>query len=135
MRAVVFHSPGLENLRLEDLPKPQPGPGEVLVRVKYVGVNPIDHAVVSGSHKASPMPHIPGCEFAGVVEEVGPGVSGGAKPCVGLVAIPRDSGRSRVRIPAGASARFSSTKSGRGLHFIPDATNDMHPGGLRRGAG
>jgi len=78
MRAVVFHSPGLENLRLEDLPKPQPGPGEVLVRVKYVGVNPIDYAVVSGSYKASPMPHIPGCEFAGVVEEVGPGVSGPA---------------------------------------------------------
>ncbi len=50
----------------------------------------------------------------------------GAKPCVGLVATPRDSGRSRVRIPAGASARFSSAKSGRRLHFIPDATNDMH---------
>jgi NADPH:quinone reductase and related Zn-dependent oxidoreductases len=73
MRAVVFHSPGLDNLRLEDLPRPQPGPGEVLIRVRYMGVNPIDHAVVSGSYKVSPMPHIPGCEFAGVVEEVGPG--------------------------------------------------------------
>ncbi len=76
MKAAVFHKPGLENLKLEELPNPRPGPGEVLIRVKYVGVNPLDYAVVTGATKASPMPHIPGSEFAGVVEEVGPGVSG-----------------------------------------------------------
>jgi len=47
-------------------------------------------------------------------------------PRASLVATPRDSGRSRVQIPAGASARFSSAKSGRRLHFLPDATNDMY---------
>lgn len=76
MKAVVFHNPGLENLRIEEIPNPKPGPGEVLIRVKYVGVNPLDYAVVSGSTKASPMPHVPGSEFAGVVEEVGAGVAG-----------------------------------------------------------
>jgi len=75
MKAVVLHNPGLENLRVEEFPNPKPGPGEVLIRVKYVGVNPLDYAVVSGSTKASPMPHVPGSEFAGVVEEVGPGVA------------------------------------------------------------
>ncbi|AEA12499.1 alcohol dehydrogenase [Thermoproteus uzoniensis 768-20] len=75
MRAAVFPAPGLENLKIEDVPVPRPGPGEVLIRVAYVGVNPLDYNVVAGAVKASPMPHIPGSEFAGVVEEVGPGVS------------------------------------------------------------
>ncbi len=73
MRAVVFDAPGLENLRLAEVERPAPGPGEALVRVRYVGVNPIDLAVVSGAVKASPMPHVPGCEFVGTVEAAGEG--------------------------------------------------------------
>lgn len=76
MRAAAFSTPGLENLKLVEAETPRPGPGEVLIRVKYAGVNPLDYNVVAGAVKASPMPHIPGSEFAGVVEEAGPGVTG-----------------------------------------------------------
>ncbi|MER3425784.1 MAG: NADPH:quinone reductase, partial [Thermoleophilia bacterium] len=43
MKAIRVHAyGGPETLRLEELPLPEPGPGEVLVRVEYVGVNYID---------------------------------------------------------------------------------------------
>ncbi|AET33308.1 alcohol dehydrogenase catalytic domain-containing protein [Pyrobaculum ferrireducens] len=76
MKAAVFSTPGLENLSIQDVEAPRPGPGEVLIKVRHAGANPLDYNVVTGAVKATPMPHIPGSEFAGVVEEVGPGVEG-----------------------------------------------------------
>ncbi|KUO93638.1 MAG: alcohol dehydrogenase [Vulcanisaeta sp. CIS_19] len=75
MRAVVFETPGIENLKIMGMPKPKPGPGEVLVRVKYAGVNPVDYFTINNKN-VRPIPHIPGAEFSGVIEEVGPGVGG-----------------------------------------------------------
>lgn len=71
MRAVMFSKPGLENLSLVEIPRPEPSPHQVVIKVFVAGVNPIDYFVASGMRKASPIPHIPGAEFAGLVEEVG----------------------------------------------------------------
>ncbi len=62
-----------EAIKIGDLPPPEPGPGQVLVRVQAVGLNPIDLYIRSGL-VAMPMsfPYIIGCDFAGTVEKVGP---------------------------------------------------------------
>ncbi|MFC5751383.1 NADP-dependent oxidoreductase [Actinomadura rugatobispora] len=79
-RAIAFHEPGgPEVLRLIEVPDPQAGPGEVLIRVKAAGVQPFDVAVVEGWLPAgaeAAYPRIPGNEFAGVVERTGEGVAG-----------------------------------------------------------
>mgnify|MGYP001770716415 FL=1 len=74
MRAAVFDKPGIDNLRVMDVEAPKPGPNEVLIRVKFAGVNPVDYFTINRGGK--PMPHIPGAEFAGVIEEVGANVRG-----------------------------------------------------------
>ena len=71
MKAAYFEKPGLENLKVGDLPKPAVGPHDVLVKVTLAGVNPIDYFVISGLRGVPKTPHIPGAEFAGVVEEIG----------------------------------------------------------------
>ncbi len=47
MRAVVFDKPGMENVRVMDVEVPRPGPNDVLVRVKYAGVNPVDYFTIN----------------------------------------------------------------------------------------
>ncbi|MDQ6650240.1 MAG: NADP-dependent oxidoreductase [Actinomycetota bacterium] len=62
-----------------DLPKPQPGPSELLVRVKAAGVNPVDYKIRLGYLKDFVPLELPsefGSEVAGVVEEVGQDVTG-----------------------------------------------------------
>lgn len=78
MRSVVFDSTGgPEVLRLVDRPVPEPGPGEVLVRVRVSGVNPTDWKTRAG---ATPPPgdgdYVPHQDGAGDVEAVGAGVDG-----------------------------------------------------------
>lgn len=66
---------GLHRLVFEDAPRPEPGPGEVRVAVKAAGVNHLDTWVRRGvPGHVFPLPMIPGCDGAGVVEAVGPGV-------------------------------------------------------------
>lgn len=78
MRAVRFHEHGDESvLTLETVDRPEPGPGEALVRIEAASVNPIDEYVREGS--VSPpagLPHVGGSDLAGVVEAVGEGVTG-----------------------------------------------------------
>jgi NADPH:quinone reductase-like Zn-dependent oxidoreductase len=73
MKAAIFEKPGLENLKvLDNVQEPKISDHEVLIRVKVTGVNPIDHLVASGAlPKVDPLPHIPGAESSGIVEEVG----------------------------------------------------------------
>jgi NADPH:quinone reductase-like Zn-dependent oxidoreductase len=73
MKAAIFETPGLENLKvLDNVQEPKISDHEVLIRVKVTGVNPIDHLVASGAlPKVDPIPHIPGAESSGIVEEVG----------------------------------------------------------------
>ena len=64
---------------LMDLPRPEPGPGEILVRVIAAGLNPVDWKIADGMLKESvdvPFPLVLGQDGAGVVEEVGEGVTG-----------------------------------------------------------
>lgn len=74
MKALVFDQPGIENLKMTEVIDPRPERGQVLIKVKMAGVNPIDALVVTAI-PAKPMPHIPGGEFAGTVEEIGDGVT------------------------------------------------------------
>ncbi|GLV55517.1 NADPH:quinone reductase [Dictyobacter sp. S3.2.2.5] len=70
---------GPEELVLESIPCPRPGEGEVLVRLHAVGVLPIEWKVrqgLFGRVRPSTFPYIPGSAIAGVVEEMGPGVTG-----------------------------------------------------------
>jgi NADPH:quinone reductase len=77
MKAVRVHRPGgPEVLVLEEVPRPEAGRGQVLVRVMAAGVNPVDTYIRSGSYaRVPPHPFTPGSDAAGVVESAGDGVS------------------------------------------------------------
>ncbi len=67
---------GPEAMRLEDVPDLRPGAGQVVVRVKAAGVNPVDTYIRSGAYAHKPaLPYTPGLDAAGVVEAVGADVT------------------------------------------------------------
>ncbi|MFF9624767.1 NADP-dependent oxidoreductase [Streptomyces griseosporeus] len=79
MKALVAPAYGpLENLEFADLPKPVPGPGQVLVRLQAAALNPVDKALVTGAMRnVVPVRHpfVPGVDISGVVEAVGEGAT------------------------------------------------------------
>ncbi len=79
MQAIQVHAYGAaDQLKLEAIPRPQPGEGDVLVRVYAAGVNPIDWKIRSGMLSAvfpATFPYVPGADLAGVVEQVDAGVT------------------------------------------------------------
>jgi NADPH:quinone reductase-like Zn-dependent oxidoreductase len=76
VKAVRIHSfGGPEALCFEDVLPPEPAPEEVLVRVHAAGVNPFDWKVREGRFGPLPMPRTRGCDFSGVVEALGQGVT------------------------------------------------------------
>ncbi|BFZ15625.1 hypothetical protein BsWGS_18664 [Bradybaena similaris] len=78
MRAIRISAfGGPENLKLEtNVPIPTPGPNEVLIKVYAAGVNPVDTYIRTGTYTRVPtLPYTPGMDAAGVVEEVGSGVT------------------------------------------------------------
>jgi NADPH2:quinone reductase len=77
MKALVSHAPGPpESLVFEEVPEPQPGPRDVLIRVAACGVNFPDVLIVQDKYQIRPpRPFYPGAEVAGVVERVGDEVS------------------------------------------------------------
>ncbi|MEZ5353098.1 MAG: zinc-dependent alcohol dehydrogenase [Bryobacteraceae bacterium] len=79
MKAAVLHEFAAP-LVIEDVPAPEPGPGEVLIRVRACGVCHSDIHVADGDwprlKKATKLPLIPGHEVTGVVERLGDGVTG-----------------------------------------------------------
>jgi NADPH:quinone reductase len=77
MKAIRVHEfGGPEVLKLEEVPTPKPGPGELLVRVHAAGVNPYDTYMRAGTYAVKPpLPYTPGSDAAGVVESVGDGVT------------------------------------------------------------
>ena len=78
MRAVVVREHGgPETLCFEEREVPRPGPREVRVRVRAVGLNHLDVWVRRGvPGHVFPLPIVPGCDVAGVVEAMGPGARG-----------------------------------------------------------
>lgn len=77
MKAIVVREFGPpEVMKLEDAPGLSPGPGEVLVHVEAVGVNPVETYIRAGTYARKPnLPYTPGSDVAGVVDAVGPGVT------------------------------------------------------------
>jgi NADPH:quinone reductase len=125
MRAALYdrHGAAREVLRVEDVERPEPGPGEVRVRVEFSGVNPTDWKARSG---ATPRPmdgfQIPHHDGAGVIDAVGEGVDPGRigqRVWLWLAAAGRRWGtaaewsvvpeRAAVPLPDGASAELGAT--------------------------
>ncbi|OOC52885.1 MULTISPECIES: NADP-dependent oxidoreductase [Nocardiopsis] len=123
---------GPEALRGFDVPERHAGPGEVRIRVRAAAVNPTDTLVRNGgradAQREFPPPYVPGMDAAGVLDEVGPEVSGDlavGDPVMAIVApkashgaygeslvLPADS---VVRAPAGVSTAAASTLPMNGL--------------------
>jgi len=102
MRALLSHvAGGPETLRLDDLPDPVAGPGELLVRVRAAAINFPDVLIIEDKYQMRPpRPFAPGGEIAGEVETVGEGVEGWS---VGdrLIAVPGFGGLAeKIVIPA-----------------------------------
>lgn len=76
MKAIRIHEfGGPEVMRLEDVPDPQAGAGQVVVKVVAAGVNPVDAYIRAGVHARRPdLPYTPGMDAAGIVAAVGEGV-------------------------------------------------------------
>src|ERR1700693_6281464 len=79
INAIQVHNYGNpDQLKLEQIPQPQPQEGEVLVRLYAAGVNPMDWKFRSGllqDFLPLTLPYVPGAELAGAVEKVGSGVT------------------------------------------------------------
>ncbi len=77
MRALICSEPGpAGSIELREVPRPEPGPGEVLVRIRAAGVNFADTLMLAGRYQETPeVPFAPGLEAAGEVAAVGPKVS------------------------------------------------------------
>jgi NADPH:quinone reductase len=133
MRAVgitEFGNPDV--LHIVNLPDPQPGPGEVRIRVHAAAVNPTDAGLRSGSRAAQlrdiPPPYVPGMDAAGVLDQIGPDTptdlrigdhvmaivvpSGSHGAYSELLVVPADS---VTRVPAGATDAEAATLPMNGL--------------------
>jgi NADPH2:quinone reductase len=77
MRAIVVREfGGPEVMKIEDVPQPAAGAGQILIRVRAIGVNPVDTYIRSGTYARKPaLPYTPHADIAGVVEKVGAGVT------------------------------------------------------------
>ena len=85
MRAAVFHAPG--DIRVEDVPRPRPGPGEALIHVTLTTICGTDVHILRGEYPVAPGLTV-GHEPVGVIEELGPGVVGyevGERVLVGAI--------------------------------------------------
>lgn len=138
MRAVrVREYGGPEVLRLEEVPRPEPGPGEVLVRVAAAGVNFIDVYHRKGLYPGE-LPFTPGVEAAGSVVSVGPGVEGlkpGDRVAYAMelgayaeyAAVPADRA---VPIPEGLDFVQAAAAMLQGMtaHFLAESVYPLGPG-------
>ncbi|MGE4428693.1 MAG: alcohol dehydrogenase catalytic domain-containing protein, partial [Solirubrobacteraceae bacterium] len=134
MRAIVATTPGPPDvLELREVPRPAPGPGEVLIRATAVGVNPIDAKtragggatpfLATGPASGAPtptrgegpagFPWIPGWDVAGVVEQAGHGVArfGEGDRVFGMVGFPRAAGANAEYVVAPVSHLSRSPRS------------------------
>jgi NADPH2:quinone reductase len=138
MKAIqITETGGPEVLKLVDLPIPQPGPGQVLIRVEATGVNFIEIYFRKGVYKAS-LPLVPGSEAAGTVEELGPGVTGfAAGDAVASVAVLGSYAEyavvpatQLVRIPTGLTMEQAAAVMLQGMtaHYLSHSTYPLKAG-------
>ncbi|HME58261.1 MAG TPA: quinone oxidoreductase [Terracidiphilus sp.] len=138
MKAIQIHGTGgPEVLKLAELPIPQPGLGQVLIRVEAVGVNFIEIYFRKGIYKAA-LPLTPGSEAAGTVEEMGPGVTGfatgDAVASVGVLGSYAEyalvPAASLVKVPAGLSMQQAAAAMLQGMtaHYLAYSTFPLKAG-------
>jgi NADPH:quinone reductase len=76
MKALLLHEKGQwKEMKIEEIETPKPGPGEILVKVYAVGLNPVDYKTATGGNPNWSYPHILGLDVAGIVAELGEGVT------------------------------------------------------------
>ncbi|WP_147106945.1 zinc-binding alcohol dehydrogenase family protein [Nesterenkonia populi] len=125
MRAVVLDRPGPpQSLQVREIPRPDPGPGEVLIRVKAFGLNRSEQHFRQGLATSGSFPRVPGIEAAGVVEEA-PG--GELPPGAQVVTMMGGMGRNfdggyaeYVLVPAGQTIAFVSDLPWEQLGAVPE---------------
>ena len=113
MRALLSHEPGgPETLKLAELPDPQPGPGELLVRVHAAAINYPDVLIIEDKYQLKPpRPFAPGGEIAGEVIGIGEGVTDW-QPGDRLIAVPGFGGLvEKIVIPARSAFRLPDSRS------------------------
>jgi NADPH2:quinone reductase len=138
MKAIqIQETGGPEKLVLADLPIPEPGPGQVLLRIEAIGVNFIEAYFRKGQYKAT-LPLVPGSEAAGVIEELGPGVSGFAVgdtvASVGVIGSYAEyalaAAAQLVKVPDGLSPEKSAAAMLQGMtaHYLSHSTWPLKQG-------
>jgi NADPH2:quinone reductase len=120
MKAILVHEfGGPEVLKLEEVPTPRPGAGQILVRIHAAGVNPYETYMRSGTYAIKPpLPYTPGSDGAGVVEVVGEGVDK-FKP----------GDRVYLSIPIGAYAEYALAPAAQ-VHPLPAKVTFSQGAGL-----
>ena len=128
---------GPEVLKLADLPIPEPGPGQVLIRVEAIGVNFIEIYFRKGVYKAA-LPLVPGSEAAGTVEELGPGVigfkAGDAVASVSVLGSYAEyalvSAASLIKVPASLTMEQAAAAMLQGMtaHYLAYSTHPLKAG-------
>jgi NADPH:quinone reductase-like Zn-dependent oxidoreductase len=105
MRAIVVHETGGPDvLQLEEVPEPQPGPGEVVVRVEAAGVNHYDLNQRAGG--ARTLPYVPGSDAGGHLESGERVLVSGGKGCYAELALARE--ENVWPLPGGLSAETAA---------------------------
>lgn len=129
MQAIQVREPGDAGaLQFVDVPRPEPGEGEALVRIEAIGVNFIDVYHRSGLYKM-PLPFVPGSEAAGVIEETGERVAWAMVPgaYAQYAAVPREK---LVPLPDAIDARTAAAGLLQGMtaHYLVTSTYLLKPG-------
>ena len=77
MRAIVVREfGGPDVMKIEDVPPPSAGPGQIVIRIRAIGVNPVDTYIRSGLYARKPsLPYTPHADIAGIVEAIDSGVT------------------------------------------------------------
>ena len=138
MKAIqIRETGGPEVLKLADLPIPEPGQGQVLIRVEAVGVNFIEVYFRKGVYQSA-LPLTPGSEAAGTVEKLGPGVtgfvSGDAVSSVGVLGSYAEyalvPATQLVKIPAGLTMEQAAAAMLQGMtaHYLAYSTFPLKAG-------
>ncbi len=138
MKAIRVHKyGGSEVLTLEDLPTPQPGPGQALVKIEAIGLNFIDVYQRTGLYPA-PLPRLMGVEGAGVVEAIGPDVTEvRVGDCVAYTGVPGSyaeyaivPAERLVTLPPGVDTRTAAAAMLQGMtaHYLIHSTYPLKKG-------
>ena len=139
IQAIRIHAPGgPEVMKWEEVPRPEPGPGEALINQEAVGLNYIDVYFRSGLYKAPTMPLVIGQEGAGTVVAAGQGVTN-LKPgdrvayagSLGGYATERVIAADRlVKLPGGIDCKTAAAMMLQGItaHYLACSTYPLKPG-------